>query len=104
LFGRTFDLVMLTKVLEHVPDPAPFVQDLAKDLGPRGVLFLEVPDVLDLELLPPDHDRFYIPHIYYFSRAALAELVQRAGLAVLTARTVTGQRNRSYLQLLAARA
>lgn len=101
LFGRRFDLVMSTKVLEHVADPRFFIAELAKDLAADGVLFLEVPDILDVAELPAEHDRFYAPHLYYFTTKTLAILLAEAGLEVLRARSVTMGRERSYLQLLA---
>jgi len=103
MFERTFDLVVNTKVLEHVPKPGAFIRELASDLSPEGILFLEVPDIMDVYMLPPRHDRFYIPHIFYFSANTLREFLAGAGLSIITHRSVTTHRGRSYLQILAAR-
>lgn len=101
MFGKKFDLVVFTKVLEHIPEPLPFIAELARDLSTKGILFLEVPDIMDIYSLPPSHERFYIPHIYYFSANTLRELLAREGLSILTNRSITTHRGRSYLQLLA---
>jgi SAM-dependent methyltransferase len=103
LFGRKFSLVMCTKVLEHVRDPENFVGRLTDDLADGGVLFLEVPDIMDVENLPAEHDRFFIPHIYFFSPNAMAEILSRLGLGVISSRSVTTPSGRSYLQVLAGR-
>lgn len=103
LFGRSFDLLVCTKVLEHVPDPLPFLAEMGRDLSEGGFLFLEVPDVSDLLHLPPDNPRFYIPHIHFFSAATLGALLVRAGFAVRETRVSVTHRGRAYLQVLAVR-
>lgn len=103
LFGRRFSLVMCTKVLEHVRDPEQFIGMLADDLADGGVLFLEVPDIADIENLPAEHDRFFIPHIYFFSPSTMAELLARRGLGVIASRSIMTRSGRSYFQVLAGR-
>jgi len=100
LFGRCFDLVVNTKVLEHVPEPEPFVRHLAADVAIGGALFIEVPDVSEVWSLPPDSDRFFIPHVYFFSANTLGELLGRAGLVPVIS-DVVSTRGRSYLRMLA---
>ena len=101
LFGHRFDLLINTKVLEHVPDPLPFLKEMANDLDEGGLLFLEVPDVSDMYNLPPSHERFYIPHIYFFSVNTLGALLEKVGFSVVEKRVVKTTRDRSYLQILA---
>lgn len=100
-FGEAFDLVVCTKVLEHVADPLPFLAGMVKDLVPRGLLFVEVPDIADIAVLPPEHERFFIPHLYYFSARTLGALLVRVGLAVIVSRSITTSRGRVYLQVVA---
>src|SRR5688572_22656405 len=44
--GRTFDLVILNHVLEHVREPVPFLRELAAIMGPEARLYIDVPSVL----------------------------------------------------------
>jgi len=104
LFDRDFSLVILTKVLEHVPDPLVLISEMALDLKPGGCLFIEVPDVIDFKNLEADDPRFFIPHIYFFSAATIGELARRAGLRVLESRTIVTHRGRSYLQVVLVKA
>jgi SAM-dependent methyltransferase len=103
LFGKKFDLLVNTKVLEHVPDPLPFLKEMASDLDEGGFLFIEVPDVSDMYFLPPNHERFFIPHIFFFSENSLIILLGKAGFDVSESRVVKTFRNRSYLQVLAVK-
>lgn len=74
--GPTYDLVILSHVLEHVPDPPKFMAELATYLKPTGRLFIDVPDVTKYHWLADLH----IAHIYHFSRATLARTAEKAGL------------------------
>ena len=44
IVDRKFDYVVLAHVLEHVPDPIGYVQDLAKLLNDGGVIMMAIPD------------------------------------------------------------
>src|SRR5262249_19128645 len=45
--GRSFDIVVLFHVLEHVREPVPFLERLGRLLAPAGRLVVEVPNVDD---------------------------------------------------------
>lgn len=100
MFGEKFDLITCAKVLEHVMDPQMLLNNIAKDLKYGGLAFIEVPDICDIWMLPPTHERFFIPHVIYFSIETLSELLARAGLGVVAQRTIVTERGRSYLQVL----
>ncbi len=103
LFSCNFDLVVSAKVLEHVADPSGMIFSMAEDIAPDGLMFLEVPDIMDIYTLSPSHERFWIPHVWYFSRATLGALLARAGLGVIEARSIVAKRGRSYLQMLVSK-
>jgi SAM-dependent methyltransferase len=44
----TFDVVIASAVLEHLPDPLPLMNELAAKLTPGGVLYVRTPAVADL--------------------------------------------------------
>lgn len=101
LFKKQFDLLINTKVLEHVADPLPFLKEMYDDLVDGGLLFIEVPDVSDMYRLPPTHERFWIPHIYFFSGNTLRALLEKAGFQIISHRVIKTHRERSYLQVVA---
>ena len=58
-FGdASFDHVLCTEVLEHVPDPALFLADISRILRPGGSLILTVPWSARLHHAPHDYTRF----------------------------------------------
>lgn len=101
IFGKQFNLLINTKVLEHIPDPLPFLREMYKDLLNEGLLFIEVPHVSDMFNFPLTDERFTIPHIYFFSEGTLSALLEKAGFTILKYRVYEASRNRSYLQIVA---
>tara|TARA_Y100000748_G_C15487026_1_gene485133 strand:- start:870 stop:1811 length:942 start_codon:yes stop_codon:yes gene_type:complete len=101
IFGQEFDLLINTKVLEHIPDPLPFLKEMYQDLSNGGILFIEVPHVSDMYNFPLTDERFTIPHIYFFSEGTLSALLEKAGFNILEYRIYSASRNRSYLQIIA---
>ena len=85
-----FDGIVLLNVLEHVPDPATLLSDVASALGPGGILVVRVPN--DFSALQEAAHRqlggrrwwIAIPdHVNYFDHASIAALVERIGLEVV---------------------
>jgi SAM-dependent methyltransferase len=99
--GQRFDLISVNQVLEHVVDPVSFLRDVRKDLADSGLVYLEVPDVLDLAFLEPAHDRFMMQHLWVFSRSSLTNVCRRAGYTVVSLdQQVTLRQKRNLVALL----
>lgn len=73
LDDRSFDVVLSTQVLEHVPEPARVLAELHRVLLEGGRLFLTVPLVWELHELPHDY--------YRYTPSGLAHLLETAGFA-----------------------
>jgi SAM-dependent methyltransferase len=84
--GRTFDLIVLSHVLEHLTAPAAALARLREALAPHGLLYVEVPNVppeshrtpLD-SAWAPRHDE---PHLTFFDTRSLRGVLDGAGLNV----------------------
>ena len=71
------DLISMSHVLEHLPDPVGYLTHLREALlAPNGWLLLEVPNLYA-------HDSFEIAHLYSFSSHTLTQIVEKAGFEVI---------------------
>ena len=73
--GTSFDLVVLSHVLEHVAEPIGFLGAMTSRLRSGGVLFIEVP-CRDFEYKSIDE-----PHLLFFDKGPMALLLDRVGCA-----------------------
>jgi SAM-dependent methyltransferase len=77
-----FDLVVAQHVLEHVPDPAAFLEQARKLLGPIGVLCICVPnyDARARRVFREAWGWYQVPvHLHHFNARGLVNLLDRAG-------------------------
>lgn len=85
--GRTYDLVWLTNVLEHVIDPPGLLESLGKLVSPGGVLLLTVPNdgsAFQEMLLETGRidERFWVAipdHLAYFTSDSLRTIAAATG-------------------------
>lgn len=89
--GR-FDVVHMSEVLEHIPDPQAFLQLASSMLEPEGLVCIVVPnDYNPLQRVLREQDG-YQPwwvapphHLNYFSPASLQSLLEKSGFEILVA-------------------
>jgi len=79
---QSYDAVILTQVLEHVPNPTAVLAELNRILKPHGVLLLSVP------LNGPLHGEPW--HFFQFTHYGLAELAKTTGFTVERCEKVGG--------------
>jgi 2-polyprenyl-3-methyl-5-hydroxy-6-metoxy-1,4-benzoquinol methylase len=84
------DLIVCRHVLEHIPDPDAFIDQVRRAVGDqKSVVFFEVPNALWTLRHGGIWDVIY-EHCSYFSPASLAHLFQRQGFRVLAVNEVFG--------------
>lgn len=71
--GKEFDLVIMSHVLEHVPDPVGFLTSSTEFLKEDGVVFIEVP-CNDWQHKPEDE-----PHLLFFHKKPMMQLMMSLG-------------------------
>lgn len=79
-----FNLVTLNKVLEHIEQPVPFLQQVARSLEvDNSLLYIEVPDKLTARLRPAGDNILGALHCHLYDSMSLGYLVRQAGLELL---------------------
>jgi SAM-dependent methyltransferase len=97
-----FDTVSLIHVLEHIEEPDNFLQVAKEHLRKNGFLFIEVPDAIEFDYLPEEHDEFNSTHVSFFDTSSLYKLLDRNGFKVTDMHRVTHkQRDLSRIMCLA---
>jgi 2-polyprenyl-3-methyl-5-hydroxy-6-metoxy-1,4-benzoquinol methylase len=76
------DVVTLFHVLEHLADPLAAFRKLHDVLSDDGLLFIEVPNILQADASP--HNVFFKAHLFYYSRHTLQGAGSRYFEPVLT--------------------
>ncbi len=88
--AASVDLAVSFSVIEHVPDPLPFLSTIQALLKPGGTVVISTPnrnDVLMKHGLPEYRAFFYrLVHRFYFDAGSLTRICERAGLEVLEVR------------------
>jgi 2-polyprenyl-3-methyl-5-hydroxy-6-metoxy-1,4-benzoquinol methylase len=83
--GRTFAVVTLLDVLEHVTDANAFLGTVARFLAPGGTLVIVTPDIgsLAARLLGGRWWHYRAAHVNFFNRRSLERLLAAHGFAVV---------------------
>jgi len=101
-FDGWADLVFCSEVIEHVPDPAPFLDLLSSALAPGGQLILTTPngDALEEDADPAVLSAILSPgqHIVLYNAASITALLKRHGFV-----EVRTEENGMQLRVVAAR-
>lgn len=92
-----FDAVYLSHVLEHIPEPGPFLHEIRRVLKPGGLVLIEVPNEENFRLLYAVMNLLrgrkakkigpHPAHLNLFSRKTLGKFLSRAKLQPMVLRT-----------------
>ncbi|WP_105176139.1 class I SAM-dependent methyltransferase [Clostridium cagae] len=88
--NKTFDIINMTNVLEHIPEPVKVIAECRKLLNKNGIIRIKVPNdfnELQLEAVEKLHKEKYwvaIPdHVNYFDFESLTNLLKYQGFEVI---------------------
>ncbi len=80
--ANTYDAVINTQVLEHVPDPIATLRELNRILKPGGCLLLTIP------LTAPLHGEPW--HFFHFTHHAIGEMARRSNFEIKACEKIGG--------------
>lgn len=90
LHGRTFDIVMLSHIIEHAPSPDQLLRKVHQALNPNGLIVIACPNHAGLRArICKLHFDPYAPpeHVAYFNPSSLTMLCQRVGFECILLHT-----------------
>ena len=76
-----FDCIILHHVFEHFADPIQRLKELQGILSEKGILYIEVPNILDFK--KPITQFFDFLHLYNYSPATLGQVLKAGGYKVI---------------------
>jgi len=83
LYIETMDLIIMRHVLEHFMDPLNALKKIRKTLSNQGILYIAVPNNLNPSK-NMEGNWFRNVHTYYFNKYSLENLMNLAGLEILS--------------------
>ena len=97
--GNRFNLIILSDVIEHIPDPEDFVRNIESLLSAGGVLFITTPDTKSL--LAKSFGKYWHYynkyHLSLFNRTNLKQVLAIHSLSQVECGYVSRQYSLSYL-------
>ena len=85
--GETFDVIAMFHLIEHIPEPKTFLEQIKAHLKDDGLLFVVCPN-LDSTTRKPFgywHSNFQQPdHLMFFTKDTLTDLLRRAGFSAVS--------------------
>ena len=85
-----FDIIHAHNVLAHTPNPVDLLNGIGAMMDSRSVALVEFQYLVDL-LTNTQFYHFYHEHYYYYTVAGFANLAEKAGLEMVTAKRVEAQ-------------
>jgi len=86
LKGKTFNLILMLNLIEHVADPESILSKAAAMLSPGGVIWVKTPNFESLDARLFRHRSwagYHAPrHFVLFNKASFEKLAKRSGLSI----------------------
>lgn len=79
--GQKFDVIVMSHVLEHIPNPAAYLRHLRDYMNPGALLFIAVPDIRQNPI-----DLFVIDHCTHFDEIQLYKTFSDGAMSVQSLR------------------
>jgi 2-polyprenyl-3-methyl-5-hydroxy-6-metoxy-1,4-benzoquinol methylase len=84
---RPFDVIVMSHVIEHVPDPLHFLTHVRKMINKDGILYIATPNVVCWESRLDGWASYEPYHLIYFSPSTIKLALERSGFQALAVYT-----------------
>jgi hypothetical protein len=106
LRAQSYDLVVLSHVLEHMPRPGAMLDDIRTVMSPETILYVEVPLEALIAQNPAArtlamHKKHWHEHVNFFTEAAMRRLLARSGMRVVEFQVRERGSHANFSQVLA---
>ena len=89
--GAEFNLITMTHVIEHLPNPKRTLQEIYRILAPNGKLFIRTPNCESIPRLIAGEEWFSDPaHVFFFGTKTLMKLITDCGFRILGIKNYVG--------------
>lgn len=95
---RQYHCIIMSHVLEHFVEPNKALAIIASLLAPTGIVYIKVPNFYGF---PNPFSQFTIPHVFYFSKVSLTNLLHKN---YFTVKSYLPAINREEVSLIAVKA
>ena len=99
LQAQSFDIVTIIDVLEHIPAPQEFMQEIRRILKPGGAVLIVTPDIGSwaAKIMKGKWPHLKLEHVTYFNRRALSMLLTKMEFRVMRIRPSYKYLNFDYI-------
>lgn len=79
---KTYDVIWMSHVLEHLIEPIQFLKKIKKNMKKKGIFFIEVPNCEYKPTLKSSIEEN--PHLFHFTKRALVKMTEDIGYRVIS--------------------
>lgn len=96
---EAFDLVTLSDLIEHIPQPVSFLHEVRRILKPGGLVLIVTPDLgsLSERIMGGKWSHYKVEHIYYFSAGTITSCLKKAEFKPLLVKSAPKYLNLDYI-------
>lgn len=104
--AQSYDLVVLSHVLEHMPRPSATLDEIRTVMSPETILYVEVPLEALIARNPAartlvKHKKHWHEHVNFFTETAMRRLLARSGMRVVEFQARERGSHANFSQVLA---
>ena len=100
--SKFFDVIMMSDLIEHVPNPNVLLREANRILKPSGLLAITTPDInsLSSKIMRKHWVNIKFEHLFYFSPQTITQMLEKNGFEVRLIIPAVKALNLNYFQTI----